>query len=94
MENAGGPVDSGFEAALERAVGLLQQEYPGIGIQRDGKYWRVMVPERYDVGHEAHFAQVTESFLRYLRDGKLPDWETPGMLTKYATLMQAYRLSR
>jgi hypothetical protein len=52
------------------------------------------VPEKYNVGHEAHFAQVTENFLKYLRSGKLPAWEVPNMLTKYATLMQAYELSR
>ena len=52
------------------------------------------MPDKYSVGHEAHFAQVTENFLRYLRDGKLPEWEVPNMLTKYATIMQAYELSR
>ena len=52
------------------------------------------VPEKYDVGHEAHFAQVTENYLRYLRAGRLPDWEVPNMITKYATIMKAYELSR
>ena len=54
----------------------------------------MVVPEKYNVGHEAHFAQVTENFLHYLRDGRLPNWEVPGMLTKYATIMKAYELSR
>jgi hypothetical protein len=52
------------------------------------------VPEEYHNGHEAHFAQVTESFLRYLRAGQLPAWEVPNMITKYATIMQAYEMSR
>jgi Fe-S cluster assembly scaffold protein SufB len=52
------------------------------------------VPDKYRVGHEAHFGQVTENFLRYLRDGKLPDWEVPNMLTKYSIIMQAYEMSR
>src|SRR5690606_32323498 len=56
--------------------------------------WVVTIPERYHVGHEAHFAQVTERFLRYLRDGNIPHWEVPNMLTKYATIMQAYEMSR
>ena len=43
---------------------------------------------------EAHFAQVTENYLRYLRAGRLPDWEVPNMITKYATIMQAYKLCR
>ena len=53
----------------------------------------IVVPERYAVGHEAHFAQVTENFLRYAREGTLPAWEVPNMITKYATIMQAYEKS-
>ena len=54
---------------------------------------RLPSPEKYEVGHEFHFAQVTENFLPFLREGHLPDWEVPNMLTKYATIMQAYELS-
>jgi hypothetical protein len=53
-----------------------------------------MVPASYDVGHEAHFAQVMEKFLSYLRAGRLPAWEVPNMITKYSTMMRAYTLSR
>jgi predicted dehydrogenase len=82
------------EAAVKRAIESLNNKYPGVGMRRDGERWAVTVPETYNVGHEAHFAQVTENFLNYLRSGKLPAWEVPNMLTKYATLMQAYQLSR
>lgn len=82
------------EAALKAAIASLQSKYPGVGLRRDADRWAVTVPEKYNVGHEAHFAQVTENFLKYLRSGKLPAWEVPNMLTKYATLMQAYQLSR
>jgi predicted dehydrogenase len=94
IENAGKTDDAAFESALKVAIESLQGKYPGIGFRRDGKVWRVAVPEKYDVGHEAHFAQVTENYLRYLRAGRLPDWEVPNMLTKYATIMKAYELSR
>ncbi|MET0534892.1 MAG: putative oxidoreductase C-terminal domain-containing protein, partial [Steroidobacter sp.] len=82
------------DAAVKNAIASLQREHPGVGVKRDGDRWAVTVPEKYNVGHEAHFAQVTEHFLKYLRSGKLPAWEVPNMLTKYATLMQAYELSR
>lgn len=82
------------EAAVKAAIESLQSKYPGVGVRRDGARWAVTVPDRYNVGHEAHFAQVTENFLKYLRSGKLPAWEVPNMLTKYSTIMQAYRLSR
>lgn len=82
------------EAAVKKAIASLQANYPGIDVKRDGERWAVVVPERYNVGHEAHFAQVTEHFLKYLRAGELPAWEVPNMLTKYATIMQAYEKSR
>lgn len=82
------------EAAVKNAIASLQSKYPGVGVRREGERWAVIVPDKYNVGHEAHFAQVTENFLKYLRSGKLPAWEVPNMLTKYSTIMQAYRLSR
>ena len=44
----------------------------------------IIIPERYRVGHEAHFAQVTNQFFEYLKDrSRLPAWEKPNMLAKY-----------
>ncbi|HVM59951.1 MAG TPA: putative oxidoreductase C-terminal domain-containing protein [Verrucomicrobiae bacterium] len=94
VEKVGHVDDARFEKALKTAIGDLQSKYPGVGFRRDGKVWQITVPEKYDVGHEAHFAQVTENYLRYLRAGRLPDWEVPNMITKYATIMKAYELSR
>jgi predicted dehydrogenase len=82
------------EKALRAAIANVAKTFPGIGIHRDGESFVVVVPDKYHNGHEAHFTQVTENFLKYLRAGKLPDWEVPNMLTKYATIMQAYELSR
>jgi predicted dehydrogenase len=82
------------EAVIHTAIASLQDKYPGVGARREGKAWIVTVPQKYDTGHEAHFAQVTENFLRYLQAGRLPAWEVPCMLTKYSTVMQAYQLSR
>ncbi len=90
-DRAGSPVP---EAVVAAAVAALQMQYPGIGFRREGTAWVMTVPASYDVGHEAHFAQVTEKFLSYLRAGRMPAWEVPCMLTKYATIMQAYTLSR
>jgi predicted dehydrogenase len=94
VEKNGASADAAFEDTLRNVIHGLQQQYPGIGFQREGSAWRITIPEKYDVGHEAHFSQVTGNFLDYLRAGKLPDWEAPNMLVKYETIMQAYRLSR
>jgi predicted dehydrogenase len=94
IKKAGGVDESQFEIALEEATDEVVAKYPGVEVHPAGEEWQVVVPEKYDVGHEAHFAQVTENYLRYLRAGKLPDWEVPCMLTKYATTMRANEMSR
>ena len=82
------------EAALTKAVDHLQGKWPGVAVRREGDKVAIDVPTKYDVGHEAHFAQVTSDFLRYLREGKLPDWEVPNMLVKYGTIMEGFKASR
>ncbi len=80
--------------ALIAAVEGLQPRFPGAVLRREGRAWTVTVPPGFDRGHEAHFAEVTNRFLGYLRDGKLPEWEVPNMLVKYETIMRAYAMSR
>lgn len=78
-------------AQLEKAVKeTLQAKYPGIDLEKmpSGEY-QVIVPDSYHNGHEAHFAQVTEKFLEYYKDGKMADWEAPNMITKYYTNIKA-----
>ena len=94
VERAPAVAAADHQRALEAAIASLQPTYPGVGVERDGDRWVVTVPASYAVGHEAHFGQVTENFLAYLRDGRMPEWEVPAMLTKYATIMQAYEKSR
>ena len=44
------------------------QARPGLAVVDEGARLRVAIPDRYRVGHEAHFAEVTERFLSYLKD--------------------------
>src|SRR5690606_8590531 len=83
-----------FDSAATTAIAEIQARYPGVALTGDGDRRTVEVPASYAVGHEAHFGQVTENFLAYVRDGELPAWEVPYMLTKYATIMRAYEMSR
>jgi diadenosine tetraphosphate (Ap4A) HIT family hydrolase len=82
-----------FERAVRHAVQCLATTYPGLDVQPAVEGWQVVIPEKYAVGHEAHFAQVTEKFLSHLQKGKLPSWELPNMLAKYYTTTEAYKLS-
>jgi predicted dehydrogenase len=82
------------EKALRAAIASVAKTWPGVDMKAEGDHFVVTVPEKYHNGHEAHFTQVTENFLKYLRAGQLPSWEVPNMITKYATIMQAYTLSQ
>jgi predicted dehydrogenase len=69
---------------VAKRVEQLQSDWPGVGIASQGEELRITIPDRYRVGHEAHFAQVTRQFFEYLKNpAALPVWEEPGMLAKY-----------
>lgn len=77
-------VVGGDGTALAAKVGELGKTYPGVALEDRGTEFRVTIPDRYRVGHEAHFAQVTNQFFGYLRRPEtFPVWENPDMLAKY-----------
>src|ERR1035441_5797154 len=78
---------------LRAAVAKLQATWPGLDVKPAGTAWEIIIPDKYRVGHEQHFAQVTEKFLRFLADKSMPGWEVPNMIAKYYTSTEAYRLS-
>jgi predicted dehydrogenase len=81
--------------ALERRLAGLAAARPGLAVEDQGERLRVVIPDRYRVGHEAHFAEVTASFLGYLKDpASLPAWERSNMLAKYFLTTRAVVLSR
>lgn len=82
-------------AALRTAVARLASRYPGIavGAFADGA-WRIEIPKRYDIGHEAHFSQEVQEFLGWLRAGNRPEWELRNMMVKYWTIQRALEMSR
>ena len=84
-----------LKSALERRVAELAKAHPGLAVADEGSRLRVVIPERYRVGHEAHFAEVTERFLGYLKDpAALPGWENANMLAKYRITTEATEASR
>ena len=85
-----------FEGGLKKAVDQdIATKYPGLKLVKlTDKRWTIEIPDQYKVGHEAHFAEVTGRFLRYLKGGKLPEWEVPNMITKYYTTTEALKLAK
>ena len=82
-------------AALKSRIEALQAAYPGVSLQEQGEQARLLIPDRFRVGHEAHFGQVTNQFFEYLKSPKsLPAWEKAYMLAKYYVSSRGVELSR
>ena len=94
VEKVGETSDEDFASALKSAVEGLQANWPGIEIDFRTGEAVINIPHKYRVGHEAHFTQVTEKYLEYLKAGKLPEWEVPNMIAKYYTTTKGYEMSR
>lgn len=82
-----------WEADLADAMKEIHQEWPDVSFGYTDDRFRIDIPEKYKVGHEAHFTEVTKKFLSYLKEGSLPQWEKDFMLTKYYITTQAYEKS-
>ncbi|KAA6440612.1 oxidoreductase [Dyadobacter flavalbus] len=80
-----------YEDAVTAAFKSVQDKYPGIELKKNAAGWEVTIPKKYDNGHEAHFAQVANKYMEYLKAGKLPEWEVPNMIAKYYTTTQALK---
>jgi predicted dehydrogenase len=90
------PADAAaIKAAVGRRLAALAATRPGLTVEDEGARLRVGIPDRYRVGHEPHFAEVTERFLGYLKDpASLPKWEKANMLAKYWVTTKAVEMSR
>ncbi len=94
IEHVPGIDKSDLQRALQQALPLIQQSYPAVAVEPVANGWKVVVPAAFHVGHEAHFGQVVDQFLGYVKAGALPDWEVPNMLAKYWTTTTALALAR
>ncbi len=85
--------NAAYDSSLQKAVEKINANYPGVTVEKSGNGWKVVIPDKFKVGHEAHFAQVMQRYLQYLKDGHLPEWEVPGMIAKYYTATKALELA-
>jgi predicted dehydrogenase len=93
IENIKGIKSEDFKAKLATAIESLP--YDSLTVEKAGpNSYKINVPKKYRVSHEEHFAQVTSKYLEYLKAGKLPEWEVPGMITKYYTTTSALKMAR
>jgi predicted dehydrogenase len=82
-----------FESKVKDAVAKLNTTYPGISTEKTANGWKLIIPQSYKIGHEAHFGQVMTRYLQFLKEKKLPEWEVPNMLAKYYTSTKALEMA-
>ena len=87
-------ISAAYESAVMEKLKVVQAKYPGITLKKLSNSWEVIIPEKYNEGHEAHFARVTEKFLEFKKNGKLPEWEVPNMIAKYYITTGALQLAQ
>jgi len=88
VENIKGNPVPDFEAHLNEFLGQLPYDSLQAETIDNGRL-RINIPGKYRVSHEEHFGQVTSKFLEYLLNGNIPEWEVPGIITKYYTTTSA-----
>jgi predicted dehydrogenase len=94
VQAAPGIAPKDLAAGLSGAMAFLKKKFPGVGLTEEKDRWHVLIPDVYRIGHEAHFGQVMERYLQYLRDGRLPDWEVSNMLAKYRVTARALAIAK
>jgi len=94
VEPAPGADLAKLEQALPDAIRGLQGDYPGLSLKSERGGWQIVIPAEQLIGHEAHFRLVTEQYLKYLGQGKLPRWEVDFMMAKYFITTRALELAR
>lgn len=82
------------ENELNKTFESLKVKYPGINLKKQGTEWLVEIPDLYRTGHEAHFGEVMERFLKYQVKNQLPAWEVPNMLVKYYITTKALEIAK
>ena len=93
IENIKGLKFDTFSAKLKTILGTLA--YDSLQVESAGNnIIRVNIPNKYRVTHEEHFGQVTAKFLEYMKEGKVPEWEVAGMITKYYTTTRALKMAK
>lgn len=91
-------IDEGLEAFSQNLDYVINQElnriYPDLRLKKiKNKLWKIDIPDKYELGHESHFGQVTEKFLQYLGSGYIPKWEIPNMIVKYYTTIEGMKVA-
>lgn len=78
-----------WQQALQTGLESIHKNYPGVTLKKSKEGWQVVIPDEFNIDPEQQFSLVVKKYLKYLKEGNMPDWEISGMLAKYYTTTQA-----
>lgn len=93
VQNIRGQSIEEITSKLKNSIMAFPYDSLDVKIMTDGVL-KIIIPDRYRTTHEDHFGQVTEQFLKYMKQGRLPEWEEAGIHTKYYTTTAALKKAR
>ena len=81
------------ETALAKALAEISAKISGVGCTKTDEpgTWRITYPAVYDNGHEAHFGQVVQMYLDWMKAGREDPLYVDNMLVKYHTIVEAWK---
>jgi predicted dehydrogenase len=77
-----------WQHAVEKGMAQIRVKYPGLALKKSKGGWQVVIPENLLVDPEQQFSLVVKTYLQYLSEGNMPEWEISAMLAKYYTTTQ------
>ncbi len=73
-----------IEAALKRRIADLAEAHKGLGLEKHGGEWKIVISDALRIGHDAHFRELTKGFLAYVENPEsLPAETNANLLAKY-----------
>ncbi len=82
------------EEAVNNNISQISGKYEGVSVIKEENRLMVQIPDELRKGHEAHFGQVTEKYLDFLKQNSMPEWEVPNMLAKYYITTHALEVAK
>jgi predicted dehydrogenase len=83
-----------LQNSLQNLIYNLQDDYPGLDIEKIDTKWHIIIPTKYRIGHEAHFSRLIEHYLLSLENGGYEIREMDNMLAKYFITAHALELAK
>ena len=59
------------------AIDQLAKKYEGLTVKKISNGWELIIPAKYELNHEACFAEVTKRYLDYLKQGNFLPGKCP-----------------